>query len=65
LACDVRASAEAMLKYEEHSSTRPSRPQELLELKREIKDGMYSPLAYIISNAILQVQSCCEHTLAP
>ncbi len=54
-----------MLKYEEHSSTRPSRPQELLELKREIKDGMYSPLAYIISNAILQVQSCCEHTLAP
>ena len=30
-------------------------PQELLELKREIKDGMYSPLAYILSNAILQV----------
>jgi hypothetical protein len=29
--------------------------QELIELKREIKDGMYSPLSYIIANAILQV----------
>ena len=29
--------------------------QELIELKREIKDGMYSPLSYVIANAILQV----------
>jgi hypothetical protein len=30
-------------------------PQELLELKREIKDGMYSSLSYVIANSILQV----------
>ena len=33
----------------------PSPTQELLELKREIKDGMYSPLAYLVGNTILQV----------
>ena len=29
--------------------------QELIELKREIRDGMYSPLSFVIANAILQV----------
>ena len=29
--------------------------QDLIELKREIKDGMYSPVSYVVANAILQV----------
>ena len=29
--------------------------QELIELKREIRDGMYSPLSFVIANTILQV----------
>ena len=29
--------------------------QEFVEIKREIKDGMYSPLAYIISNTFVQL----------
>ena len=39
--------------------------QEFLSVKQEVKNGLYAPVSYLLSNAIIQVSSLLISTLSP